>query len=85
LALRIIVTRQATKDLLKLPLADNERAVRRIDAYAEAPSARHHDVVPLLGTRGMFRLRAGDWRVIFELHEDTMTIVRVHHRREAYR
>jgi mRNA interferase RelE/StbE len=85
LTLCVVVTRRAVKDLLRLPIADSERAVRRIDAYAEAPSARHHDVVPLLGTRGMFRLRVGDWRVIFELHEDTMTIVRVHHRREAYR
>jgi len=32
-----------------------------------------------------FRLRAGDWRVRFHQDEDTIRILRVCHRRDAYR
>ena len=34
-----------------------------------------------------YRLRVGDWRVIHTLHDDvaTVLVVRVAHRREAYR
>lgn len=83
--LEIVTTRDAAKDLSKLPGADRERAMRRIEAYAEEPEGAGHDVVPLAGTRGLFRLRSGDWRVIFELGEGGMRILSVKHRREAYR
>jgi mRNA interferase RelE/StbE len=32
-----------------------------------------------------FRLRVGDWRVRFELDGDTLRVLRVRNRREAYR
>jgi mRNA-degrading endonuclease RelE of RelBE toxin-antitoxin system len=34
---------------------------------------------------GYYRLRLGDYRVMFELHDDTMRIFGVRHRSEAYR
>ncbi len=38
-------------------------------------------------TGGGYRLRVGDWRVIYTLHADTVVILvlRIAHRREAYR
>ena len=85
MALEIVTTRDAAKDLPKLPNADRERVERRIEAYAAAPEAPGHDVVPLVGSLGLFRLRVGDWRVIFERTEARMRILAVKHRREAYR
>jgi mRNA-degrading endonuclease RelE of RelBE toxin-antitoxin system len=44
------------------------------------------DVRPLHGDlAGSFRLRLGDYRVMFELHDDTMRIFGVRHRRESNR
>jgi mRNA-degrading endonuclease RelE of RelBE toxin-antitoxin system len=37
------------------------------------------------GLTGSFRLRLGDYRVMFKLHDDTMRIFGVRHRSEAYR
>jgi len=36
---------------------------------------------------GGYRLRVGDWRVIYDLRDDVLVVlvVRVAHRREAYR
>ena len=44
------------------------------------------DVIPLHGgMAGYYRLRLGDYRVMFKLHDDTMRIFGVRHRSEAYR
>jgi mRNA-degrading endonuclease RelE of RelBE toxin-antitoxin system len=45
----------------------------------------HGDAKPLKG-EDCFRLRAGDWRIIFEeSSESGIRILRVRNRREAYR
>ncbi len=76
---------RATKELLDLPRADRDRIEARIAAYAADPASRFHDVKPIVGTVGGFRLRVGIWRVLFELDGDRMNVKRVAHRREAYR
>ena len=44
------------------------------------------DVVPLHGEMaGSFRLRLGDYRVLFTLNQGSMRIYGVRHRSEAYR
>ncbi len=44
------------------------------------------DVSPLHGDMaGSFRLRVGDYRVLFSLHEGAVRIFGVRHRSEAYR
>ena len=83
--LEIAITRDAAKELARLPATDRDRVERRIEAYAEAADAPGHDVIPLAGARGLYRLRSGDWRVIFELDDERMRILVVKHRREAYR
>ncbi len=57
----------------------------RLDDYASEPRASRHDVVPMIGMRDIFRLRVGDWRVIFRVEGETMMVTRVAHRREVYR
>jgi mRNA interferase RelE/StbE len=41
------------------------------------------DVKALKGVAGM-RLRVGDWRVLFTINADTITIHAVGHRRDIY-
>ena len=57
----------------------------RIAAYGADPQGPGHDVLHLVGTQSLFRLRVGDWRVIFKRESQTMLVIRVLHRREAYR
>jgi mRNA interferase RelE/StbE len=52
----------------------------QIDAFAETGEG---DVKALKGVAGM-RLRAGDWRVLFTVNADTITIHAVGHRRDIY-
>jgi mRNA-degrading endonuclease RelE of RelBE toxin-antitoxin system len=85
MALQIEYEPKATKDLHWLPSDDRQRVYRKIVAYTAAPGSTAHDVVPLRGTLDGYRLRVGDWRVIFWLTPHTMYVRRVVHRREAYR
>lgn len=71
----------AVKDLEDVPLKTAESILARIDRYAEgAPS----DIKKLKG-RGEFRMRVGDYRVLFVKAGVQVAIHRVLHRREAYR
>ena len=81
----LVYTRRAIRDLAGLPAADRARIRERLTAYAAAPDAAGQDVKPLRGTPGGFRLRRGDWRALFTLSGDTVTVYRVGHRREIYR
>ena len=54
-----------------------------IHRYAATGAGR---VKPLTGEfEGLLRLRVGNYRVLFEETEDTITVHRVRDRREAYR
>ena len=60
---------------------------RRIhDAAALYAEQERGDVVKLTGS-DTYRLRVGDWRVIFSLEEDGLVVLalRVLNRRDAYR
>jgi mRNA interferase RelE/StbE len=85
LSLDIEFTDRANKQLANLRAADRIRILDRLRAYGEEPERRRHDVRPLIGTEGLWRLRMGDWRVIFERAETSVLVLRVLHRREAYR
>ncbi|MBM3554508.1 MAG: type II toxin-antitoxin system RelE/ParE family toxin [Alphaproteobacteria bacterium] len=76
---------EVVKALRKLP-AHIERLIRRkIDVLAADPHARNNNVKALAGRPG-FRLRVGDWRVLYELDKGRLVVlvIRVGHRREIY-
>jgi mRNA interferase RelE/StbE len=65
--LRLIISQRALKDLIGLPRRDKERVEDRIEAYASDPTGWTHDVMKLVGTASLYRLRVGDWRVILDI------------------
>ncbi|MBV9811392.1 MAG: type II toxin-antitoxin system RelE/ParE family toxin [Acetobacteraceae bacterium] len=76
---------KARKQLRKLELSNRRRILARMDAYVEQPRGAHHDVVPIVGQPDTYRMRVGDWRIVFTLNGDGVMVVQVAHRREAYR
>ncbi|MFN2237526.1 MAG: type II toxin-antitoxin system RelE family toxin [Anaerolineales bacterium] len=82
----IVFTRQAYKSLRRLP-ADIVRPMReRLDQIAEAPFAQNPNVTKLQNRPG-YRLRVGDWRVIYDVQEGEMIILvlKVGSRGDVYR
>ena len=78
------VLRRAQKELSRLPSRDYERVRDRIRALADEP--RPHGCSKLAWRDG-WRLRVGDFRVIYEIDDSAakVTILHVGHRRDIYR
>ena len=65
---------------------DQKNAMRILTALDRYAKTGHGDVQVLEGDQeGLLRLRAGDYRLLFDEHEDAIMVHRVRHRREAYR
>jgi mRNA interferase RelE/StbE len=61
------------------------RLARQIDSLAENP--RPHGAKKLAGEEGLYHVRAGDYRVIYQIQDKILLvlIVRLGHRSEVYR
>lgn len=85
MGLRIVFTARAEKEFDELQRPDRDRLKERLIAYAADPANSRHDVAPLVGSRGSYRLRSGNWRALFAVEGDVIWVHRVQHRREVYR
>ena len=72
---------KAIKDLKSIPLKERERIVARIDRMEENLQG---DVKKLTNHTPEYRMRSGNYRVLFEVEEERIVIYRVLHRKEAY-
>ena len=73
---------QARADLRAL---DRPAAIRILEALTRFLETGHGDVRKLQGTKSEYRLRVGDWRVRFADAPGVIRILRVLHRKDAYR
>lgn len=82
---RIEVKRGARKALLALPQAYRVRIGEAIEALAHDP--RKAGTRKLEGSERLYRLRVGDYRIVYEIRDDCLVVivVKVRHRREVYR
>jgi mRNA interferase RelE/StbE len=82
---RVFLERAAERDLSRLSSEIHDRvitAIRALGGNARPPGCRK-----LVGSKNDWRIRVGDYRVIYEI-ADAIRIVRVNrvrHRREVYR
>lgn len=82
---RIEFTSTAARQVRKL---DRPMRTRLLDAIESLASSPHPDgVKELASTENAWRIRVGDYRVIYSIEDDVLvvTVVRVAHRREVYR
>ena len=73
---------KAEKDLRTLPRQVKERVAEKLRAAREDLQG---DVKRLTQFVPSYRLRVGDYRVLFEIEGDHLVVYRILHRREAYR
>jgi mRNA interferase RelE/StbE len=75
----------ADRQLRKLPQAVQKRIVRAVEGLQTNP--RPPGAIKLQGEHDLYRLRAGDWRVVYQLADDRLVVlvVRIGHRGDVYR
>ena len=82
---RVFLERAAERDLKKLSVRMHDRVISAIQSLAKNP--RPAGCRKLTGADNDWRIRVGDYRVVYEI-ADTIRVVRVNrvrHRREVYR
>ena len=79
---RIELKPKAEKDLKGMSLPDRKRVVERLRWLEDDLRG---DVKRLSNHFPEFRMRAGDWRALFEVASDRVIVYPILHRREAYR
>ena len=82
---QVLVERSAEKDLKRLSAEIRSRAVAAIQALGKNP--RPIGSRKLGGTENDWRIRVGDYRIIYEIADivRVVRITRVRHRRDVYR
>lgn len=81
----VVFTKQALRVLRRLPRNIAELIRVKITEIAQEPYATHNNVTKLVGRPG-YRLRVGDWRVIYELQNEQLVllVLKVGPRGEVY-
>ncbi len=73
---------RAEKDLSSLPKADQSRILQKIELLQHGLTG---DIKRLTNFTPEYRLRVGDYRILFEILEGSIIVYRILHRRDAYR
>jgi mRNA interferase RelE/StbE len=84
---QVVVSRRAGKALKELPEPYRRRILELLLIFRENPvPANHYDVKKLKGYRNTFRVRIGDFRIIYEVKWKTreICILLVRKREKAY-
>ena len=81
---RVEVTWAAARQVRKLPRPARDRVLEAIEDLGDAP--RPHGAKKLAGERTAWRIRIGDYRVLYDVFDSelTVSVVRAAHRREVY-
>ena len=82
---RVEIARRAQRSLASLQRRDQQRVRAAIDLLADEP--RPPSCVAMAGEPGVYRVRVGVYRIVYEVLDDRLVVqvVRVGHRREVYR
>ncbi|MBI3942287.1 MAG: type II toxin-antitoxin system RelE/ParE family toxin [Chloroflexi bacterium] len=81
----VLLERSAARDLRKLPAEEFTRIIGVIRSLAETP--RPPGCRKIAGSKSDWRIRVGDYRVIYEIEDavQVLRVMRVRHRRDSYR
>ncbi|MBV17818.1 MAG: hypothetical protein CMO05_10155 [Thalassospira sp.] len=77
---------KAIRDMRSLPVKVRAQIDAKIESYATSPGSLRNNVKRLQGSE-YYRLRVGNYRVIFSIENSQVTIMvvqRIRHRKEAY-
>ncbi len=81
---RLAFKNSVAKDLRSIPNVDIQRILERFDELASNPRPLGSEK---LSGQERYRVRQGDYRIIYEIDDDVLVVVvvKVGHRREVYR
>jgi mRNA interferase RelE/StbE len=81
----VSLERKAERDLKKLPAEVFNRIIPQLKALAKKP--KPSGCRKITGSQNDWRIRIGDYRVIYEIDEEekVVKVMRIRHRKDVYR
>jgi mRNA interferase RelE/StbE len=81
----VIIEKPALKSLATIPDKDAKKITKAIDELADNP--RPNGIKKLKGSDDFYRIKVGNYRVIYEINDGELVIVVVEigHRKEVYK
>jgi len=80
---RVVLTARAIRDLDRMDESARRQIGAKLREYAQDPISNARKLAnPTIGT---WRFRIGDYRVVFDIEDDTVVVLRLGHRRDIYR
>lgn len=81
---QLVYKQSVAKDLRSIPQSDLARIIVRIEQLAQEP--RPPAATKLQGKTDLYRIRQGNYRVIYQVDDEVVTviIVKVGHRKDVY-
>jgi mRNA-degrading endonuclease RelE of RelBE toxin-antitoxin system len=85
--MKLVISEEAARRLASMQPKLAKDILRRLEAIAENPFANHPNVERLKGHKDWWRLRKGDWRVLYfvDRRNEQLRAEAVEHRSTAYR
>lgn len=81
----VIISRPAQKVIERLETDLFNRIVKKLKILEDNP--RPHGSEKLTGEADVYRVRVGDWRIVYQIRDRELIVlvVKIAHRREVYR
>lgn len=78
----VLIDNKAIKDLSKLPKKDKKNIFDKIENLENFPDIPN--IKKLTNFEPPYRLRVGNYRVLFDIDNNILTVYRVKHRKDSY-
>ena len=82
---KVVITRQAEKDINNLSPAIKRRIKKKLQYFLALPDPLAKAKTLTNSRYGDYRWRIGDYRVVFDVDGERLVLLQVQHRREIYR
>jgi mRNA interferase RelE/StbE len=80
---KVVITDRALKDIDNLTQDVKKRIASKLKEYSNDPLNYSRKLTdPKIGT---YRFRIGDYRVIFDIEDETIIVLRIGHRKDIYK
>ncbi len=80
---KLLYTNTAFKDIKKLDIVVKKRIGKKIKEYSKDPLSTSKKLTE--SSIGTYRWRIGNYRIIFDVDDKNIIVLRVGHRREIYK
>ncbi len=80
---KLVYTKTAFRDIQRLDTVAKKRIKKKLEEYASQPLIHAKKLTN--SSIGSYRFRIGNYRVVFDIDDKTIVVLRVGHRREIYK